>query len=113
MPRILIIGGGISGLTLAYRLEQRFPAAELLVLERESRLGGTIATIEDLARQARKDLDRPQVGVLEIVVPRVERARFDQQANRFGAVAGVELDHAVFKKAMGLLVGFRFVERSV
>ncbi len=46
MPRILVIGGGISGLALAYRLEQRLPAAEVLVLERDTRLGGTIATLE-------------------------------------------------------------------
>jgi oxygen-dependent protoporphyrinogen oxidase len=46
MPRILIIGGGISGLTLAYRLEQRLPTVEVLVLERDTRVGGTIATVE-------------------------------------------------------------------
>ncbi len=45
MPRILIIGGGISGLTLAYRLEQRLPAAEVLVLEQQTRVGGTIETV--------------------------------------------------------------------
>src|SRR5581483_11433715 len=45
MPRILIIGGSISGLTLAYRLEQRLPAAEVLVLEQQTRVGGTIETV--------------------------------------------------------------------
>src|SRR5437868_5938263 len=45
MARI-IIGGGISGLALAYRLEQRLPAADVLVLEREARVGGKVATIE-------------------------------------------------------------------
>jgi oxygen-dependent protoporphyrinogen oxidase len=44
MPRIVIVGGGISGLTLAYRLQQRAPEAEVLVLEERSRLGGTIGT---------------------------------------------------------------------
>jgi oxygen-dependent protoporphyrinogen oxidase len=44
MQRILIVGGGISGLTLAYRLEQRLPSAEVTVLERQSRVGGTIDT---------------------------------------------------------------------
>jgi protoporphyrinogen/coproporphyrinogen III oxidase len=44
MPRIVVVGGGISGLTLAYRLEQRAPDAEVLLLEACSRLGGTINT---------------------------------------------------------------------
>jgi len=42
--RVVIVGGGISGLALAWRLEQRLPAAEVLVLERQGRLGGTIGT---------------------------------------------------------------------
>jgi oxygen-dependent protoporphyrinogen oxidase len=44
MARIVIVGGGVSGLTLAYRLQQRLPAAEVVVLEREPRLGGKIGT---------------------------------------------------------------------
>jgi oxygen-dependent protoporphyrinogen oxidase len=42
MARILIVGGGISGLTLAYRLGQRLPAAEVVVLERGPRAGGVV-----------------------------------------------------------------------
>jgi oxygen-dependent protoporphyrinogen oxidase len=44
MPRILIIGGGISGQSLAFRLGQRLPASEVLVLEEQSCVGGTIQT---------------------------------------------------------------------
>lgn len=44
MPRVVIVGGGISGLALAYRLEQRIPDAEVIVLEARERLGGTIGT---------------------------------------------------------------------
>jgi oxygen-dependent protoporphyrinogen oxidase len=44
MPRIVIVGGGISGLALAYRIEQRVADAEVIVLEKDSRLGGTIGT---------------------------------------------------------------------
>jgi oxygen-dependent protoporphyrinogen oxidase len=45
MPRIVIVGGGVSGLALAYRLQQRLPAAEVVVLERDARLGGKVDTI--------------------------------------------------------------------
>ena len=45
MTRIVIVGGGVSGLTLAYRLEQRLPAAEVVVLEQQPRLGGKVATL--------------------------------------------------------------------
>lgn len=44
MPRIAIIGAGISGLALAYRLEQAMPDADVLLLEQRSRPGGTIGT---------------------------------------------------------------------
>jgi oxygen-dependent protoporphyrinogen oxidase len=44
MPRVVIVGGGISGLALAYRLQQRMPDAEVIVLEERSRLGGTVGT---------------------------------------------------------------------
>jgi protoporphyrinogen/coproporphyrinogen III oxidase len=46
MTRIVIVGGGISGLTLAYRLEQCLPAAEVMVLEQQPRLGGKIDTLQ-------------------------------------------------------------------
>jgi oxygen-dependent protoporphyrinogen oxidase len=42
MHRVLIVGGGISGLALAYRLEQLVPDAEVTVLEQQSRVGGVI-----------------------------------------------------------------------
>jgi oxygen-dependent protoporphyrinogen oxidase len=44
MPRVVIGGGGISGLALAYRLGQRLPAVDVLVLERGTRPGGTVFT---------------------------------------------------------------------
>jgi oxygen-dependent protoporphyrinogen oxidase len=44
MARIVIVGGGISGLALAYRLQQVSPAAEITILEKRSRLGGTVWT---------------------------------------------------------------------
>src|SRR5262245_58957360 len=44
MPSVVIVGGGIWGLTLAYRLQQR--GADVTLLERRSRTGGVIDTIE-------------------------------------------------------------------
>lgn len=44
MSDIVIIGAGISGLALAYRLQQRLPDARITVLERAERPGGKIWT---------------------------------------------------------------------
>ncbi|HZT81441.1 MAG TPA: protoporphyrinogen oxidase, partial [Gemmataceae bacterium] len=44
MPNVVIVGGGISGLALAYRLQQANPAAEITLLERNDRPGGTVWT---------------------------------------------------------------------
>jgi oxygen-dependent protoporphyrinogen oxidase len=45
MPRVLVVGGGISGLALAYRLEQLRPDFDVTVLEKQPRVGGTIDTL--------------------------------------------------------------------
>ena len=44
MPRVVIVGAGISGLALAYRLGQARPDVEVIVLERDDRPGGKIWT---------------------------------------------------------------------
>lgn len=44
MNRIVIIGGGISGLAAAHRVKELNPAAEVTILEASDRLGGTIQT---------------------------------------------------------------------
>src|SRR5581483_11680263 len=46
MTRVVIVGGGISGLALAYRLEQIGPHVEVTVLERSARPGGVIGTLD-------------------------------------------------------------------
>lgn len=42
--RVVIVGAGISGLALAYRLQQFLPSAAITVLEQRDRPGGTIWT---------------------------------------------------------------------
>ena len=44
MNRIVIIGGGISGLAAAHRILELNPAAHVTILEASDRLGGTIQT---------------------------------------------------------------------
>lgn len=44
MSRILIVGAGISGLSLAYRLQQFMPGVEVQVVEQRDRPGGTCWT---------------------------------------------------------------------
>jgi oxygen-dependent protoporphyrinogen oxidase len=44
MAKIVIVGAGISGLALAYRLSERLPSAEVTILEERDRPGGTVWT---------------------------------------------------------------------
>ncbi|HYA32122.1 MAG TPA: protoporphyrinogen oxidase, partial [Thermodesulfovibrionales bacterium] len=44
MDRVVIVGGGISGLSLAYFLLKEKPSMDLILLEAEERLGGKIWT---------------------------------------------------------------------
>jgi len=46
MPKVVIVGAGISGLALAYRLHQAAPSCDIQVLEQRARPGGTIWTAE-------------------------------------------------------------------
>ena len=45
-PRIVVVGAGVSGLALAFRLQERLPHAAILVLESDSGMGGTVRTVE-------------------------------------------------------------------
>lgn len=42
--RAVVLGGGIAGLAAAHRLESVLPEAEIVLVERDERLGGKIAT---------------------------------------------------------------------
>src|SRR5260370_33202452 len=44
MPHIVIVGAGISGLSLAYRLQERGPHLDITILEERARPGGTVWT---------------------------------------------------------------------
>ena len=44
MPHVLILGAGITGLTVAFRLQQLQPTCDITILEPLSRPGGTIWT---------------------------------------------------------------------
>src|SRR5262245_7412807 len=44
MPKVVIVGGGIFGLSLAHFLRRRQPDVELRVLEKGSRAGGAVWT---------------------------------------------------------------------
>lgn len=44
MSRIVVVGAGISGLALAFRLRQRRPDAQIMILESDSHPGGKIRT---------------------------------------------------------------------
>jgi oxygen-dependent protoporphyrinogen oxidase len=44
-PRVVIVGGGLSGLALAYRLRERRPDIHLTVLEKRPAAGGNIVTL--------------------------------------------------------------------
>ncbi len=46
MPSVIIVGGGISGLALAYRLQQAAPHVSITLLEKDTRSGGKIRTEE-------------------------------------------------------------------
>jgi oxygen-dependent protoporphyrinogen oxidase len=45
-PRVVIVGGGLSGLALGYRLRGRLPNVQLTILEKHSRPGGNIVTVD-------------------------------------------------------------------
>ena len=44
MSRVVVVGAGISGLTIAYRLQARVPQSEVLVLEQAEHAGGAMWT---------------------------------------------------------------------
>lgn len=51
--RILILGGGISGLSAAWYLRKRYSGAKITLLERENRLGGWIQTVDSFEKGPR------------------------------------------------------------
>ena len=66
-PRIAIIGGGISGLSAAHRLNEILPGAELELFEHSGRLGGVLNTVERggflIEQSADNFLVKPSAGL--------------------------------------------------
>jgi protoporphyrinogen/coproporphyrinogen III oxidase len=46
MPRVVVVGAGVSGLTVAYRLRERDPACDVVVLEAAAVTGGKLRRVE-------------------------------------------------------------------
>src|SRR6516162_9159796 len=46
-PRIVIVGAGVSGLSVAFRLQQRLPGAAITLLEQSDRPGGTTWSLRE------------------------------------------------------------------
>lgn len=44
--KIVILGGGISGLSAAWALQKKYPSAKMTLLEKSDRLGGAIQTVK-------------------------------------------------------------------
>ncbi|HUR54611.1 MAG TPA: FAD-dependent oxidoreductase, partial [Gemmataceae bacterium] len=44
MPHVVVVGGGLSGLSVAYRLTQAAPDISVTVLDPQPRVGGNIIT---------------------------------------------------------------------
>ncbi len=47
MPQIVIVGAGISGLALAYRLQKALPDSAITVLEQQGEVGGNVKTLRE------------------------------------------------------------------
>ncbi len=96
MPHIVIVGGGLSGLSIAYRLRQLDPELGITVLEPSDRAGGNIGTEEHkgfrFERGPNGFLDRTpalpnlchDLGITERLIPASEGAR----KNRFLYLGG-------------------------
>jgi protoporphyrinogen oxidase len=64
---VVIIGGGISGLTTAYELKKNKPDTRLIVLEAGNRVGGRTFSVD--MRAANQTTDRFDLGQSHKVFP--------------------------------------------
>jgi oxygen-dependent protoporphyrinogen oxidase len=46
VTRVVVVGGGISGLSTAHAVLEKDPSADVVVLEREGRVGGNLITVQ-------------------------------------------------------------------
>jgi len=59
---VIVIGGGISGLYAAYRIQQKAPQLKVLVLEAKDRVGGRTLTVDLKTNQDGSETDRFDLG---------------------------------------------------
>ena len=55
--RVAVIGGGITGLSAAFRLMELAPACQVTLFETQSRLGGVVATVHEQGFQVEQSAD--------------------------------------------------------
>ena len=55
--RIAVVGGGISGLAAAHRLVEIGPDAQIVLFERQARLGGVLSTVHEQGFQVEQSAD--------------------------------------------------------
>ena len=80
MTNVIIVGAGISGLAVAYRLQERLPDADVTVLEQAERPGGTAWTVRGTERS---EIERRFVRARRHAESAADVDRFDA-AESFG-----------------------------
>lgn len=68
-PKVVIVGGGLSGLATAFELQSRLHQADIQVLEASQRLGGMLSTIKQqgyLVEQGPLSFSGDSIGIMKL-----------------------------------------------
>lgn len=105
-PRVAVVGGGITGLTTAYRLRKALgPAAMITVLETSDRLGGKLRTVELAGRRYDVGAEAFLVRRPELTALAAELGMAGELAHPTSAVAGIRAGGATRSIPVGTVVG--------